>query len=64
MSDKFIVTGASGFIGSNLVAALNERGESDILAVDELGTDEKWKNLVGLEFDGLLGKGRFSVRSS
>ena len=50
MSDKFIVTGASGFIGSNLVAALNERGESDILAVDELGTDEKWKNLVGLEW--------------
>jgi ADP-L-glycero-D-manno-heptose 6-epimerase len=50
MSDKFIVTGASGFIGSNLVAALNERGESDILAVDELGTDEKWKNLVGLKW--------------
>jgi ADP-L-glycero-D-manno-heptose 6-epimerase len=50
MSDKYIVTGASGFIGSNLVAALNGRGESDILAVDELGTDEKWKNLVGLEF--------------
>ena len=50
MSEKYIVTGASGFIGSNLVAALNERGESDILAVDELGMDEKWKNLVGLEF--------------
>ncbi len=49
MADKFIVTGAAGFIGSNIVAGLNRRGETDILAVDELGTDEKWKNLLGLE---------------
>lgn len=59
MSDKFIVTGAAGFIGSNLVAALNARGDSDILAVDELGTDEKWKNLVGLEFQDYWEKDDF-----
>ncbi len=50
MSDKFIVTGGAGFIGSNLIAALNARGEEDILVVDELATDEKWKNLQGLSF--------------
>ena len=59
MSDKFIVTGAAGFIGSNLVAALNARGDSDILAVDELGADEKWKNLVGLEFQDYWEKDDF-----
>jgi ADP-L-glycero-D-manno-heptose 6-epimerase len=59
MSDKFIVTGAAGFIGSNLVAALNTRGDSDILAVDELGTDDKWKNLVGLDFQDYWEKDDF-----
>ncbi|MCO5044264.1 MAG: ADP-glyceromanno-heptose 6-epimerase [Kiritimatiellae bacterium] len=47
---KYIVTGGAGFIGSNIVAALNARGEDDILVVDILGKDEKWKNLVGLKF--------------
>jgi ADP-L-glycero-D-manno-heptose 6-epimerase len=46
----YIVTGGAGFIGSNIVAALNERGEDDILIVDILGKDEKWKNLVGLRY--------------
>jgi ADP-L-glycero-D-manno-heptose 6-epimerase len=50
MSDRFIVTGGAGFIGSNIVAALNERGEDDIVVVDELASDEKWKNLVGLRY--------------
>ena len=50
MSNKFIVTGGAGFIGSNIVSALNGRGEDDILVVDELGSDEKWKNLVGLRY--------------
>ncbi len=47
---KYIVTGGAGFIGSNIVAALNARGEDDILVVDRLGKDEKWKNLVGLQY--------------
>jgi ADP-L-glycero-D-manno-heptose 6-epimerase len=45
-----IVTGASGFIGSAIVGELNRRGVTDILCVDSLKTDEKWKNLVNLKF--------------
>ena len=45
-----IVTGGAGFIGSNIVRALNERGEDDILIVDNLGKGDKYKNLVGLKF--------------
>jgi len=44
-----IVTGAAGFIGRNIVAALNARGIEDIILVDRLGTDDKWRNLRGLE---------------
>jgi ADP-L-glycero-D-manno-heptose 6-epimerase len=42
-----IVTGGAGFIGSNLVAALNELGRDDIILCDLLGTDDKWRNLSG-----------------
>lgn len=61
---KIIVTGAAGFIGSNLIAELNARGETDILAVDELGGDERWKNLRGLRFAEYMEKDdfRFAVR--
>lgn len=45
-----IVTGGAGFIGSAIVAALNARGLDDILIVDILGTDEKWKNLRRLRY--------------
>ncbi|MCS6772063.1 MAG: ADP-glyceromanno-heptose 6-epimerase [Kiritimatiellae bacterium] len=54
MSASVIVTGGAGFIGSNIVAALNARGEDKILVVDLLGRDEKWKNLVGLFFEDYL----------
>ena len=45
-----VVTGGAGFIGSNIVRALNLRGEEDILIVDNLGKGDKYKNLIGLKF--------------
>jgi ADP-L-glycero-D-manno-heptose 6-epimerase len=39
------VTGGAGFIGSNLVASLNEAGRTDIAVNDSLGSDGKWRNL-------------------
>src|SRR5690348_8973722 len=45
-----VVTGGAGFIGSALVWALNERGRDDILIVDTLGRESKWKNLRGRRF--------------
>lgn len=44
-----IVTGGAGFIGSNLVAGLQEKGISDIVVCDVLGSDDKWKNLAKRE---------------
>jgi ADP-L-glycero-D-manno-heptose 6-epimerase len=41
-----LVTGGAGFIGSNVVAALNEAGRSDIIVNDQLGADDKWQNLA------------------
>jgi ADP-L-glycero-D-manno-heptose 6-epimerase len=40
-----LVTGGAGFIGSNVVASLNEAGRTDIAVSDKLGTDDKWRNL-------------------
>ena len=54
-----IVTGAAGFIGSNIVKALNERGVTDIIAVDNLKRAEKFKNLVDCEVDEYLDKHQF-----
>lgn len=54
MNDLVIVTGAAGFIGRNVVAALNARGRTNLLLVDRLGTDEKWRNLRGLAFEDLI----------
>jgi ADP-L-glycero-D-manno-heptose 6-epimerase len=42
-----LVTGGAGFIGSNVVASLNEAGRSDIAINDVLGSDGKWRNLAG-----------------
>ncbi|WGR73954.1 MULTISPECIES: ADP-glyceromanno-heptose 6-epimerase [unclassified Bradyrhizobium] len=41
-----LVTGGAGFIGSNVVAALNDAGRSDVVVCDLLGTDGKWRNLA------------------
>ena len=54
-----VVTGGAGFIGSAIVWKLNQLGESNIIIVDDLGTDEKWKNLVPLKFDDFIHKDDF-----
>src|SRR5205085_12681230 len=41
-----LVTGGAGFIGSNVVAGLNEAGRADIAVCDELGSGQKWRNLA------------------
>ena len=51
-----IVTGAAGFIGANLVKALNARGESDILAVDNLERAAKVANLADLDIADFVDK--------
>ena len=54
-----IVTGAAGFIGSNIVKALNQRGITDIVAVDNLTRGEKFKNLAECEIAHYLDKHEF-----
>lgn len=65
----YVVTGAAGFIGSNIVRALNDRGEREIIAVDNLENGGKFTNLADCEilafwdkseFLSAIGKGEFS----
>ncbi len=49
-----VVTGGAGFIGSNLVAALAERGKSGIVVCDRLGDGGKWRNLAKRELAGIV----------
>ena len=62
MSATTVVTGAAGFIGRNAVAELNRRGQRELLLVDRLGTDERWKNLVGLNYEEILSPEEFLAR--
>ena len=54
-----IVTGAAGFIGSNLVRGLNAAGRSDIIAVDDLSDGTRFRNLVDCDFLDYLDKDEF-----
>ncbi len=49
-----VVTGAAGFIGSCVVSRLNQAGEDQIIAVDVLRQNDKWKNLRHLNFSDYL----------
>lgn len=57
-----VVTGAAGFIGSNLVKALNAEGETDIIAVDDLTDSAKFTNLVDCDIADYLDKDEFLER--
>ena len=54
-----IVTGACGFIGANIVKALNERGVTEVIAVDNLKKADKFRNLVDCEIADYLDKEEF-----
>ena len=51
---KIAVTGAAGFIGSNLVKGLNARGIDDIIAVDDLTQGDKFRNLADLQISDYI----------
>ena len=58
----YIVTGAAGFIGANLVKALNTRGENNIIAVDNLSKADKFRNLADCEIADYMDKEEFRMR--
>ena len=55
----YIITGAAGFIGSNLLKALNACGISNVIAVDDLTHGERFANLVDCQIDDYLDKDEF-----
>jgi ADP-L-glycero-D-manno-heptose 6-epimerase len=57
-----VVTGGAGFIGSNLVRALNQRGRSDIVVVDDLRDGRKFSNLVGCDIADYWDRDAFAER--
>lgn len=59
---KIIVTGGAGFIGSCIIRMLNDKGINDIIVVDDIGTTEKWRNLVNKSYLEYIHKDRFFER--
>lgn len=57
--ESYIVTGAAGFIGSNIVKALNKRGINNIIAVDDLTEGDKFRNLVDCDIATYYDKREF-----
>jgi ADP-L-glycero-D-manno-heptose 6-epimerase len=62
MTPHYAVTGAAGFIGSNLVKALNKHGVTEIIAVDNLKEGDKFRNLVGCEIADYVDQEEFLER--
>jgi ADP-L-glycero-D-manno-heptose 6-epimerase len=59
---KVVVTGAAGFIGSNLVRGLNRLGIDDVIAVDDLSDGPKYRNLLDAKLSDYFDKGDFYGR--
>ncbi len=57
-----VVTGGAGFIGANIVKALNDRGMTDVLVVDNLEKADKFKNITDCEIADYLDKRDFIAR--
>jgi ADP-L-glycero-D-manno-heptose 6-epimerase len=49
-----VVTGAAGLIGSVFIWELNRKGITDILCVDNLGSDSRWRNLLKRKFTNIV----------
>ena len=56
---RIVVTGAAGFIGSNIIQGLNARGLTDIIAVDDLTHGDKFRNLADLEIADYVDQDHF-----
>lgn len=56
---RIVVTGAAGFIGSNIIKGLNARGIDDIIAVDDLTQGDKFRNLADLRISDYVDAGTF-----
>lgn len=57
-----VVTGAAGFIGSNIVKGLNQRGMTDIIAVDDLSNGDQFRNLADLQIADYIDHAEFYLR--
>ena len=55
-----LVTGGAGFIGSNVVAGLNDAGRSDVVVCDLLGRDGKWRNLAKRQLADIVPPGQLA----
>ena len=49
-----VITGGAGFIGSNLVAGLEESGEKNLVICDKFGSDDKWRNVAKRELRDIV----------
>jgi ADP-L-glycero-D-manno-heptose 6-epimerase len=59
---RVVVTGAAGFIGSNIVRGLNARGIEQVIAVDDMQQGDKFRNLVDLKIADYLDRDEFYSR--